>query len=186
MPSARDFRGSRRELALFFSDGPRTANDASKALGRPMGSFFGVLKRMHADGVLIADTSSPARGTRYSLAPEAREALRASIEEARAPGQVNTDQLLLVIDRPSKISQIYELFSSSSTGATIDWAAQVDGGWLLAFSPHVTDPYPVEQLQVALDQLGIGNHQMRVSALMSGGELRNRSGWLLEDSGSKP
>lgn len=181
MPSPRDFRGSRRELVLAFSDGSKTAHEAGRALGRPTGSIFGVLKRMHAEGLLVADTDPPSRGTRYELAPGVREALRDAEAEASAVGTLERGQRLLLVDHPSDPIAAQRALSRESLAGSVAWAAEVGGGWLLALAPEVSSSYPLQRLEAALSQAGAACRQVHVTDLLDGDELRDRACWLLED-----
>lgn len=181
MPLPRDFRGSRRELVLAFSDGSKTAHEAGRALGKPTGSIFGVLKRMHAEGLLIADTDPPGRGTRYELAPGVREALRDAAVRASVTGIVQTGQRLLLVDHPSDPVAAHRALSRESLAGSVAWAAEVGGGWLLALAPDVSSSYPLQRLEAALSQAGAACRQVHVDDILGGDELRDRAGWLLED-----
>src|SRR4051812_28493782 len=114
MTSRRDLRGSRRELAMVFADGPKTAHEASKQLGKPTGSIFGVLKRMHADGLLVGDTDEPTRGTQYTLADSGRELLRDAASHEHALGVLADGQQLLLVDRPNDVISVQRIFSRDS------------------------------------------------------------------------
>ena len=61
--TARDFQGSRLALALIFGGRRLTLYEVAKALGKPSGSVQGLLRRMVADGLVLADSDPPVRGT---------------------------------------------------------------------------------------------------------------------------
>lgn len=178
-----DLRGSRRELALVLADGPRTAHEVSKTLGKPTGSFYGVLKRMHAEGLVLADTDKPTRGTQYTLAPDAHEALRDKDEERPGVGILHTGQQLLLVEQPDDPIAIHRILSRPSISASVAWAAEVGGGWLLALSPELSGSYPLQRLELALAHAGIACRQIHVTGLLRGEELRDRASWLLEELG---
>ena len=134
MPTARDFRGSRRALALVFRDGPKTAGEASQALDRPTGSFYNLLKRMCAEGLLVADTEELGRGTRYELSADAMRVLLAmdAPEPEAAPGSVAAGDVLLWVEEPKNVRAVPGVLAQEWVGANVRWSARVVGGWLLA------------------------------------------------------
>lgn len=181
MPRQAPLRGSRRELALVFADGPRTAHEAGKALGKQTGSFFGVLRRMHAEGLLVADTETPTRGTQYTLAPEVQAALTVHSDGAAAIGVVAPRQQLLLVDQPSDPIAAQRVLARHSIAGSVAWAAEVGGGWLLAIADDVSDAYQLQRLEMALAHAGMQCRQVHVTGVVAGAELRERASWLLDE-----
>lgn len=179
-------RGSRRELALALSDGPRTAHEVAKTVGKPTGSLFGVLRRMHVEGLLLADTDPPTRGTEYTLAPAAREALREPAHAAATVGLLRRGQQLLIVEQPADQLAAQRVLSLTSLAGSVAWAAEVGGGWLLAIESEVSGSYPLQRLEAALSVAGISCRQVHVTGVLAGDELRDRASWLLEEVGAGP
>ncbi len=186
MTSQRDLRGSRRELAAVFADGPKTAHEASKELGKQTGSIFGVLKRMHSEGLLVADTDEPTRGTQYTLSQDGRELLRESMTREHVPGALVDGQQLLLVDRPDDVISVQRIFARASVSGAVAWTAEVASGWLLALDPESTSSYPLQRLELELAGRGITCTPLHVTGLLSGRELRSRASWLLEELEAPP
>ncbi len=176
MAHARELTGSRRDLAFVLSDGWRTANEAAKELGRPTGSIFGVLRRMHAEGLLEADTDpeEPTRGTQYRLRPSHHDVLRESLDERAELGRVAEGQRLLFVERRKGRARASAVLSSSVAAGVIAWGAEMPTGWLLALVPDASS-FRVSQLVVAFEGAGCRCHEAPVDALASGQLLRERA-----------
>lgn len=168
----------------MFLDGPRTAHEAGKALGKPTGSIFGVLRRMHAEGLLIAD-EPPTRGTQYRLSDEARIALLEQAEDDGDIGVLAAGQRLLFVERPARRASALEVLAAESLTAPVAWVAETDGGWLLALTPDLEDAYPVDRLALAFERADVAVTEMYVAGLRNGRALRNRAAWLLEEQGER-
>ncbi len=176
MAHVRDLRGSRRELAIAFGDGWKTAHEAANAMGRPTGSIFGVLRRMHAEGLLIADSDPhpPTRGTQYRLSDDATEALHVSLSEESGVGQLAAGQRLLVVERKkARLAATRILTESESTGL-IAWGAELPSGWLLAMDPDA-DSFRVQVLAGAFERAGCRCYEAPVDAVLPGSQLRKRA-----------
>lgn len=179
MLTSRDFRGSRLLLAQLLLDGSKTASELAQALGKPTGSVFGVITRMVGDGILTADTESPARGTRYSLSVTARQVLRAMERQPTAPGAIAAGQQLLLIEPPARITEVQEVLAQDWIAGLVVWAVEVGGGWLLALDAENT--YPMQRLRMALEAVGAASQDLSARSVLSGEELRDRAEWLLDD-----
>ncbi len=179
MPSPRDFRGSRLALARLLIDGSKTASEIAQELGRPTGSIFGLLKRMLAEQLLLTDTAGPTRGTRYSLAPDAREALSEMEREKIVPGAISSGQQLLLIEPPERLTATQRVLAEDWIAGLVTWAVEVNGGWLLAIDTESS--YPLQRLRMALEWAGASSRELSAKDVLSGGELCDRATWLLED-----
>ncbi len=156
-----------------------TASELAQALGKPTGSVFGVITRMVGDGILTADTESPARGTRYSLSVAARQVLRAMDRPPAAPGTIGAGQQLLLIEQPGRITEVQEILAQDWIAGLVVWAVEIGGGWLLALDAEST--YPTQRLRMALESVGAASRELSARSVLSGQELRDRAGWLLEE-----
>src|SRR4051794_2247460 len=154
MTAARDLRGSRRDLAVVLSGGWKTAHEAANELGRPTGSIFGVLRRMHADGLLKADTDPdpPTRGTQYTLTSDGADALRAAQSES-VVGRLIEGQRLLVIEYRETLDEPSKILAGPIAAGLVDWGAEVASGWLLALAEQV-EHHRVRSLIRELERAG--------------------------------
>lgn len=169
----RDTKGSRRDLALVLRGEWKTAHEAAKELGKPTGSIFGVLKRMHSEGLLEADSDPPTRGTQYRLAESATSLSEEAATAESALGRVSAGQRVLSVAFKTRLTANEVLVSSVSAGL-IAWAANLPTGWLLALVEDA-DSFRVEQLVVAFERAGCRCHEAPVSALVSGKDLRRNA-----------
>jgi hypothetical protein len=180
MFSARDFRGSRRDLALVFSEKPRTIYEAAKALGRPTGSIYRLVQRMADANLLLADSDPPVRGTMYRLNPEARAALDEAAAGAHATGLLMQGQKLLVVrGGPGRLA-LQQLLLRPTVAGALAWAATVDGGgMLLALAPDAAS-LQRDKLAVALEQADFKYREIDVGEIFAAGDVRARAQALLE------
>lgn len=179
MPNPRDFRGSRLALASTLLDGSKTASAIAHALDKPTGSIFGLLTRMVAEELLVADTGSPTRGTRYSLLPAARQVLKEMERDPMRPGTISVGQRLLLIEPPAALTPVQRVLAEDWVAGFIDWAVEGGGGWLLGV--RTEDSYPLQRLRMALEGAGAVSRELPAEAVLSGDELTARAVWLLED-----
>jgi hypothetical protein len=149
-------------------------------VGKPTGSFFGVLRRMVADELVDASTGTPTRGTRYSLSRDVRELLLAMDRQAAAIPAVRAQQQLLLVERPDDMVGVQRVLAQESVSGLIAWAAETQGGWLLAVEAEST--YPLTALAMALQHVGVTSRPLRIDDVLSGVELRDRAMWALEDA----
>jgi DNA-binding PadR family transcriptional regulator len=176
MAQARDLKGSRRDIAVALSDDWRTANEVAKMLGKQTGSIFGVLRRMHADGLLTADSDPdpPTRGTQYRLTALGLEALREALADAGYVGQLAEGGRLLFVERRKGLLPASEVLASKVGAGLVEWAAELPSGWLLALVDGA-DAHRVHLLQGELEQAGCRWHDLHVDALVTGAMLRQRA-----------
>jgi hypothetical protein len=179
MARTSDFRGSRRELATVLGDGWMTAHEAAVALGRPTGSIFGVLRRMHGDGLLVADSDPdpPTRGTQYRLSDEAKEALSDSMNETGGVGQLAKNQRVLVVERKKSRLAATKVLTEGESAGLILWGAELPNGWLLVIDPDA-DVFRVQVLSAAFERTGCRCYEARVDDVHSGPMLRRRAGTI--------
>jgi|GEM_PF-3322724 len=170
--TARDFRGSRLEIGLVFSEGERSLYEAAKALGRSSGSIQGLVRRMVADGQLTADSDPPTRGTLYKIHPDAREALAEAAEGLRSPGSLVKHQRLLTVWGGSRLAAMRILDSTAVSGA-VGWVARTNSAdeLLIAMNPDAND-LRVDKLVAAFETAGFDYREGLVASIMSARELR--------------
>lgn len=179
MATVKDFRGSRRALAETLLEGGKSASQIASALGKPTGSIFGVLKRMVAEGLIVADTGEPQRGAHYLLSPEARTTLEEIHREAPQPGRITPGLRLIVVDPPEQLTAVQRIFAGADA-QLVEWAIETGGGgWLLALRSE--ESYPAQRLRMAFDAAGARSREVSAIAVLSGEELATRAQWLLED-----
>jgi DNA-binding PadR family transcriptional regulator len=176
MPLARELRGSRRDLAVVLSDDWRTAHEAAKMLGRPTGSIFGVLRRMHSDGLIRADSDPdpPTRGTQYRLTDAGLEVLRDSLAQEVQVGHMAGGRRLLHIERRKSLQAASAVLADAATAGLVDWGAELSDGWLLALVEDA-DPHRVHMLHVAFERAGCRCRPSAVDAVIPGTLLRERA-----------
>lgn len=182
MATVEDFRGgSRRDVALVFSESSKTLYEAAKALGRPTGSIANLVKRMHSEGLLTADPDPPVRGTLYRLDPTAHAALEAALTQGQPTGRLQEHQRFLLVEGVSDALLLHRILARPALSAPVEWAAEIDGSGrrLLAMEPNASS-LQVEKLLVALTQAGLRCEQRRVGELLGSEELRRKSVALVE------
>lgn len=157
-----------------------TASEIAATLDRPTGSFFGVLRRMVADGLLVASTGTPTRGTKYSLSRDVRELLSAMDREAAAIPAVRANQQLVLVDRPESVTAVQRVLAQEWISGLVAWAAETQGGWLLALDAESS--FPANRLGAALEAAGARSRPLRIDDVLAGAELRDRASWALEDA----
>jgi DNA-binding MarR family transcriptional regulator len=166
-------------LARALGEGELTVSEIAELIDKPPGSFFGVLKRMVGDGLVVTDSGAPARGTRYSLSAVARQLLRTAGGEHISPGAVEPSQKLMLVGSPGDLPRAQKVLAQDWISSMIAWAAEVEGGWLLGLD--LGSSYPEQRLRMALEEAGASVRQLSIDEVMSGVELRNRATWLLDD-----
>lgn len=182
MSQLRDLRGSRRDLAIAFADGEKTAHEVARALGRSTGSIFGVLRRMHADGLLTTDSDPdpPTRGTQYQLTSLARELLAHALSLESGVGQLAQGQRLLIVQRMEDRLRPSEVFTKSSNAGIIAWAAEMPNGWLLVVGADV-ESFRAKALCAAFEKAGCRCYEDCVDAVVAGSLQRARAETLVSD-----
>jgi DNA-binding MarR family transcriptional regulator len=178
MATVKDFRGSRLALAETLLEGSKSASEIARALDKRTGSIFGVLRRMVAEGLLLADTGQPERGTNYALTREARETVEEIQREVPQPGLITPGQRLIFVEAPAGLTAAQRILAGAD-GELIEWAIETGAGWLLALRSE--DSYPVQRLRMAFESAGAGSREVSAEAVLSGEELATRARWLLED-----
>ena len=181
-----DFKGRRLGLANVFRDWS-TAKEAAAELGVETGSVFGLIKRMHAEGILAADSDpeEPTRGAQYRLTHEARIALE-KLDEAlggeEEPGHLLDDQRLLIA-RGETLTDIEEVLADPALTSAIAWASWLGSSWLIAMRPD-SDGYAWRKLASALERAGYLCERGRIDELQTGRRLRRQFASSLERAGA--
>lgn len=149
-------------------------------MGKPTGSIFGVLRRMHGEGLLRADTDPdpPTRGTQYRLTDVGMEALREALADEGYVGQLSEGRRLLIVERRKGLLAASGVLGGKVGAGLIEWAAELPGGWLLVLVDGA-DPHRVHRLQGELEQAGCRCRDFQVDALVTGVMLRQRASSLL-------
>jgi DNA-binding MarR family transcriptional regulator len=174
--TAHDFQGPRLALALVFGYARLTQYEVAKALGKPSGSVHGLLRRMVADGLVLADSDPPTRGTLYELNPEARAALEEAAEGVQTPGLLERHQRLLHVRGDQGRREIMRLLDSTALSGAVGWVAQtnVANELLIAMNPAADDDL-VDTLVYAFEDAGFECREGLVSSVMSASELREHN-----------
>jgi len=176
MPSLRSLKGSRRDLAIAIGESEKTAREVARSLGRSTGSIFGVLRRMHEDGLLAADTDPdpPTRGTSYRLTPIGAELLAEALSNESGVGQLVQGQRLLTVRRGDDLLGPSEVLTQSKSVGMIAWAAEMPNGWLLVMSGEV-DSFRAMSLRAAFEKTGCHCYEDRIDAVIGGTLQRERA-----------
>lgn len=181
-----DFKGRRLALANALRDW-RTPNEAAGELGTETGSIFGLIKRMHAEGILESDSDPdpPTRGTQYRLTHEARVALQ-QLDEALG-GQEETGRLVdnqrLLIVRGEALAEVEEVLADPSLSSAVSWASWLGASWLLAMSPD-SDGHSWRKLATVLERAGYQCERGRIDELQPASRLRRQFASNLERAGA--
>jgi hypothetical protein len=151
-------------------------NEAARALGKPASSVYGVVQRMLAEELLIADSDPPTRGTLYELAPAVRPLLELTSEQDRPPGSLSEGQRLLCVEGDLARAKVQRLFAQRALFGSVAWVAEIDGahGLLLAMLPETTRN-EVQRLAVAFDEAGLRCSHRRIGELFGAKELRGEA-----------
>lgn len=187
----RDLKGSRRELALVFADGRwRTANEAARAMGRPTGSIFGVLRRMHQDGLLEPDTDEevPRRGTQYRLTAQGQAALVAALAEEQPPGRVAVGTWLVIVEHGEAhkpVTSFNSVLENPSVAGEVAWGVSLAWGWILALVEGAAE-WHATRLARAFEEHGFRCRYASPTTLTTGAQLRTQAATLLESVGATP
>jgi hypothetical protein len=167
----RSLSGSRRALALAFSDGPRTLNEAARRLGKSTSSIYGLAQRMRAEELLIAEDEPPTRGTLYRLADGARPLLEIATDQNPPPGMLLEGQRFVFVWGNTARAAVQRLLADGFLEGVLAWAAEVDGGLLLAALPE-TGRNEVQRLATAFNAAGLQSSYGRVGEFIAPKDLR--------------
>jgi hypothetical protein len=160
-------------VALAFADGPRTLYEAAKALGKPTGSIYGLVQRMLADELLLADSDPPVRGTMYELNPAFREALEHSAQGDHIPGVLVRNQRTLTISGGPDRMTAMEILARPTLSGAVAWTARTDSGsgMLLAMATDAED-VQVDRLYAALTKAGFSCQEGVIGQVTTAAEIR--------------
>lgn len=176
---AGNLRGSRLDIAVVLSNKELSANQIAQALGKQTGSIFGVLKRMHAEGLIETDTEPPTRGAKYSLADETRGLLDEALAERSDPGLLAEDRQILVVEGTNDALALQEVLATVSVSRHIAWGASLGWGQLLVLDEE-TDDFHAQRLAIALQRAGYSCRGAALGAIKDGADLREQALTLVD------
>jgi hypothetical protein len=171
-----DFKGRRLRLAQAFRDWS-TANEAAAEMGTATGSVFGLIKRMHAERILEADSDPdpPTRGTQYRLTPDALVALEA-VDDEQGFGEIGrlSEGQRILIARGGALTEIERVMADPGLSSTVAWASWLGEGWLIAMQPD-SDGHAWRKLATVLERAGYGCERGKIDELQAASRLRRQS-----------
>ena len=173
-----DFNGRRLHLANSFREW-RTAHEAAEDLGTETGSVYGLIKRMHGEGILEADSDPdpPTRGTQYRLKPEALIALDNALAQIGAkrqePGRLEQDQRLIIARGGAQLD-LERTLADPSLSLEVAWVAWVGASWIVALDPDA-EPQLLRRLIGSLESGGFECERSRVDELTDASRFRAQS-----------
>jgi DNA-binding MarR family transcriptional regulator len=182
-----DFRGRRLDLALVFRE-KRTAREAARELGTQTGSVYGLIKRMHAEGMLEADSdpAPPTRGTQYCLTDDARFALAQALEstqvEREDAGRLTEGQHVLIASGAG-VMAVQRVVADPALSAAVAWDAWLGASWLFAMNPE-SSFLTLKKLAAALERAGCDCQLGQVDGLEAGGQMREQASLEVERAGA--
>lgn len=181
MATSPDFTGRRLPLANTFRDWA-TAQEAADNLGTETGSVFGLIKRMHGEGILEADTdpAPPTRGTQYRLTPDAKVALDQVLQQQRKqePGVLELDQRILLISGGNQTG-LDQALSDPALSSELAWIAWVGPSWLIAMAPG-SGAHALRRLTAVLEASGFTCQRGLVDDLRDGSSARSQASTALD------
>jgi DNA-binding MarR family transcriptional regulator len=176
-------KNRRRDIAVALADGAwRTINEIAQSLGLKPANIFGLVRRMHADGLLEADSDPPTRGTQYRLTMSGSAAARQALEREEPVGRLTEQQTVMVIEPggpEATLSHFDRVVSDPSVSGAVGWSAFFGWGWMLVFTPR-TDLFQIKRLALRLDRAGYRTRFGRPEALISGATMREQALTLTE------
>lgn len=176
---AGNLRGSRLDIAVVLSDKELGANQIAHELGKQTGSIFGVLKRMHAEGLIEADPEPPTRGTKYRLADDTRELLDEALSERSVPGLLAGDSRIVLVEGSSDLLALQEVLATVSVSRHVAWGTSLGWGHLLALDED-TDDFHAQRLAIALQRAGFSCRVASLGTIKDGADLREQALTLVD------
>ncbi|HEY5197941.1 MAG TPA: hypothetical protein VIJ51_13035 [Solirubrobacteraceae bacterium] len=170
------FRGLRRDVALALSgERRRTLYETAKVLGRRSGDIQRLMRQMHDEKLIEADSPEPTQGTEYWLSKDGTAALLEEIAEGVIPGVLSEHQQLLLI-KAADAGEFLGLIGRRDLAGIVGWASQLGGNgeWLLALEPRVQQVQAI-RFVVSLQKLGFSCTTYRVQNVVDADELRRLS-----------
>jgi hypothetical protein len=136
---------------------------------------------MYGDGLLLADSDPPTRGTMYSLAPGARAALEEALAGGASPGRLIPGQRTLIVQGTGDIVALHRVLARTDLSAPVAWAAEIDGagGTLLGMTQQASS-LQVQRLRVAIERAGLVCTQGLVGDVLEADDVRRRAQALVE------
>jgi DNA-binding PadR family transcriptional regulator len=165
----------------MFADGEwRTAYEVARAQGKQTSDVFGLIRRMHGDGLLEPD-SEPTRGTQYRLTPAGRAALEEALGQKHAIGTLAERQWALVVERGlGSLSNFEGVVTNIQLSGAIVWSASLGWGWLLALSP-ASGEFQAKRLVTAFESAGFRCRESCLQGLLSGAQMREQASTLVDE-----
>lgn len=157
-------------------------------MGTETGSVFGLIKRMHGEDILEADSDPepPTRGTQYRLRPEARIALDEALAQIGAkrqePGRLERDQRLIIARGAAQLD-LEKALSNSSISIDVAWIAWIGSSWLMALNPDA-EPQMLRRLASILEGAGFACERGRIDELTDASRFRAQSRANVERAGA--
>jgi len=164
-----------------------TAKEIARANGVETGSVYGLIKRMHGEGILEADTdpAPPTRGTAYRLTYPARVALDDLLEETGRdrdePGQLATNQRLLLV-KGSALMGFQQTLADPELAVSVAWVTWLGESWLVALSTD-SDGHVQRRIATVLEQAGYLCERGTVDELQRADRFRDQATANLERVG---
>jgi DNA-binding PadR family transcriptional regulator len=181
MASARELKGTRREVLLVLGDGRWwTTQEIAHARGVKVASIYGTVQRMHAEGWIEADTDPdpPTRGTQYRIADTGRRLLDVALAEEQPVGQVSDGQWLLLVEEHGfddrRTLAFHQIMEDARLSGSLAWGAPLGWGWLLAFEPGV-GKFQRDDLAIELGRAGFHCREAQPEVLYTGAGLREQA-----------
>lgn len=170
-----NFRGLRLDVAVALSDTSkqRTLYEIAKALGRRSGDIQRVVRQMTTEGILGSSDTPPTRGTYYWLKPEQLDALEHALMTTQPEGQLIEHQRAIRV-RAKSGPTLMRILRQVEYSAMVSWAAECDGGWLLALMPSAQVEESL-RLETALENAGFKCDAYRLGTVMSADTLRRKA-----------
>ncbi len=149
-------------------------NEAARMLGKSTGSVYGTAHRMLAEGLLVADSDEPTRGTQYELTEEGRRLLEDPAGTALPAGAVSEGQRFVYVDGILDQVKVQRLLTHRSLLGVLAWAAELDGGLLLMMRPE-TERNAVQRVATAFNAAGLRSAHRRIGEFIEPRDLRSEA-----------
>lgn len=169
------YSGLRRELALAFSEGWRTRHEVARLLGRRTSDISGLVQRMHAEGILEANSSVPTRGTEFRLLPAAARELEDALDKTADVGQLAKHQQVLLVGDSGDPLAIQRIIARPILSACIAWVATIGGSGARLIAVQDGSDREVDVLHAEICAAGLSCTRSMVWELLDGDAARRRA-----------